>query len=128
MRRQRDVLGLLQRLGLKEGEARLSDGGDVRVVGVSGRLQRDMEDDGILGQLVEVGYRLDENGRGGRDGNQLAGANWLEDGKERVGILPDGQDLARSQRLHRLSWLRGRAMGHTSGRSLLTTPGALAAL
>lgn len=51
---QCNVLRLLQRLGVQECEATLADGGDVRVVGVGCRVHRDVYDDGVLCELVEV--------------------------------------------------------------------------
>jgi hypothetical protein len=58
---QSQILSLLQCLGLKEREARLPDGSDVGEVRESSGLYRYVEDDGVLGELVEVWYRLDED-------------------------------------------------------------------
>lgn len=38
-------------------------------------------------------YRLYENGRGCGDAGELARADGLEDGEQRVGILADSEDL-----------------------------------
>lgn len=54
-----------------------------------------MEDDGILCELVKMRYRLYENGRGCGDAGELARADGLEDGEQRVGILADSEDLGR---------------------------------
>ena len=47
----------------------------------------------ILGEFVEVRYALDEDITGGGDTGQAAFADWLEDGKERVGIVTGGYDV-----------------------------------
>ena len=52
-----------------------------------------MEDDGVLGELVQVRYRLDEDGGCGGDAGEFAIADGLEDGEERVGVLADCEDL-----------------------------------
>lgn len=55
-----------------------------------------MEDDRVCGELVEMWDRLDEDGRVGGDGGELACANGLEDGEERVRILAYRDDLKRN--------------------------------
>lgn len=53
-----------------------------------------MEHDGILCELVEVWYRLYEDGGSGGDAGELARANGLEYREERVRILTDCEKLA----------------------------------
>ncbi|GKT59472.1 hypothetical protein ColTof3_06811 [Colletotrichum tofieldiae] len=60
--RQGHVLGLLQRLGLEEGPSRVADGCDGREVGEAGGLEGDVQDDGVVCQLVEVGDGGQEGG------------------------------------------------------------------
>jgi hypothetical protein len=50
--------------------------------------------DGVLGKLVEVGYRLDEDRRGGGNGGDFAGADGREAREKRVRILLDGNKLS----------------------------------
>ena len=52
-----------------------------------------MEDDRVLGELVEVGNRLDKDGRGGGYAGELASADRLEDGEKGIRILADRQKL-----------------------------------
>ena len=75
---QSKILGFLQCLGLDECESRLPDGGDGREVGEAGRLYRHVEDDWVLGELVEMWYRLDEDGGVGSYAGELTRANRLE--------------------------------------------------
>jgi hypothetical protein len=56
VRGQRQVLGFLQSLGLDECETGLSNRGNVGEVGEARGLYRYVEDDGVLGELVKVGY------------------------------------------------------------------------
>ncbi|GJC78964.1 hypothetical protein ColLi_01801 [Colletotrichum liriopes] len=60
--RQGHVLGLLQRLGLEKGPSRVADGCDGREVGEAGGLEGDVQDDGVVCQLVEVGDGRQEGG------------------------------------------------------------------
>jgi hypothetical protein len=53
-----------------------------------------VEDDRVLSELVEVGYRFYENGGGCGHACEFARANGLEDREERVRILADGDQLA----------------------------------
>jgi hypothetical protein len=52
-----------------------------------------VEDNRVLCEFVEVWYRLYEDRRGGGNAGELARANGLEDGEERVRILTDCEDL-----------------------------------
>lgn len=52
---QGDVLGLLDGLGLEEGPSRIPDRRDGRVVWEPLGLERDVDDDGEVGELVQVG-------------------------------------------------------------------------
>jgi hypothetical protein len=52
-----------------------------------------VEDDGVLGELVEVRYRLYEDGGCCGDAGEFALADGLEDGEERIRVLADGEDL-----------------------------------
>jgi hypothetical protein len=61
MRSQGDVLGLLESLGVYERKAALPYGADFRKVCIRG-LQRHMEDDRVLCELVEVRYGREEDG------------------------------------------------------------------
>lgn len=93
MGRDGHVLCLLQGLGLDKGPSRVADGGDDGVVGKVAGLEGNVEDYGIIGQLVEVGDGGQED-RGGRgDGDELAGADRGEDGEQRVSIVADREDL-----------------------------------
>ena len=57
-----------------------------------------MDHDRVLGELVEVGYRLyKDRGSCGHAG-KFARANGLEDGEERVGILADSDNLREDER------------------------------
>jgi hypothetical protein len=56
-----------------------------------------VEDDGVLGELVEVRYRLYEDGGCGGDAGELALADGLEDRKERIRVLADCEDLRNCQ-------------------------------
>ena len=90
---QGNVLCLLQCLGLQEGEARLPDGCDIRKVREASGLHRDVEDDGVLCELVEVWYRLHQDRGGGGDTGELTSTDGLENRKKRVGILANREDL-----------------------------------
>ena len=52
-----------------------------------------MDDQWVLGELVEVGYALDEDVACGGDACELSVAQRLEGGKERVCVLANGEDL-----------------------------------
>jgi hypothetical protein len=52
-----------------------------------------VKDDWVLGELVKVWYRLDEDGGGGGHTGDLARADGLEDGKKWIRILADGKEL-----------------------------------
>lgn len=52
-----------------------------------------MKDNGEVDQLVKVGDGGEKDGRGGGDGDQLSGPDGSEDGEQRIGIVPDGDDL-----------------------------------
>ena len=54
-----------------------------------------MEDDGVLRELVEVRYRLYEDGRRCDHRGEFARAYRLEDREERISILADSKDLTR---------------------------------
>ncbi len=55
-----------------------------------------MQDDGVVGQLVEVrDGGQEDRGRGG-DGDELARADGREDGEEGVSIVADGLNLRRT--------------------------------
>lgn len=76
---QCNVLCLLQCLGLQKCEARLPDGCDIGEVGEASGLHGDVEHDGVLCKLVEVGNRLHQYRGGGGDTGELASADRLED-------------------------------------------------
>lgn len=46
---------------MKECEATLSYGGNFGIIGNTGGLQRNVDNDGVLCELVKVGYRLEED-------------------------------------------------------------------
>ena len=50
---QGDVLRLLDGLGVQEGKAALPDGADDGEIREGGRIKRDMDHDGVLGEAVE---------------------------------------------------------------------------
>jgi hypothetical protein len=52
-----------------------------------------VEDDGVLGELVEMGDRLDKDRRRGGYAGELASANGLKDGEKGIRILADRQKL-----------------------------------
>ena len=52
-----------------------------------------MEDDGVLRELVEVRYRLYEDGRRSGYAGNFSGANRLEDREERIRILANVEQL-----------------------------------
>jgi hypothetical protein len=56
-----------------------------------------MDDNWVVGKLVEVWYRRDEYGGGGCDGGEFSGADWGENREQRVGILSHGLNLYKSQ-------------------------------
>jgi hypothetical protein len=92
---QGQVLGLLERLGLQEGPSRVADGCDGGVVGEAGGLEGDVDDDGEVDQLVEVGDGGEEDAGGGGDGDELSVPDGGEDGEQRVGVVPDRDNLRR---------------------------------
>ena len=90
---QSNVLCLLQCLRLQKGEATLPDGRDDGEIGEARGLHRYVDDDRVVCELVEVGYRLDKDGRGGGYGGEFAGADWGKAREKRVRILLDGNNL-----------------------------------
>ena len=76
---QGNILCLLQRLRLQKCEARISNLGYGRVVGVTSGLQGDVDDNGKARKSVQVGHRGDEDGRARGDGDKFAISNWRED-------------------------------------------------
>jgi len=93
VRGKRQVLRLLQGVTLYKCEASVPDARDVAIVGVSCGVQGNVDDQRVLGQLVKVGYALDEDvARGGHAG-ELAIAQGLESREQRVGVLANGEDL-----------------------------------
>jgi len=58
-----------------------------------------VKDDWVLGELVKVGYRFYENGRGGGDAGELARADGLKDREERIRILANSDELVQLSEL-----------------------------
>jgi hypothetical protein len=58
-----------------------------------------VKDDGVLSELVEVGYRFYENRRGGGDAGELACADGLKDREERIRILANSDELVQLSEL-----------------------------
>jgi hypothetical protein len=71
----------------------LPDRRDGREVRKAGWLNRHVDNDGILGELIEMRYRLNEDGGGGGHTGEFTRANGLEDREERIRILADSKYL-----------------------------------
>lgn len=93
MSSQGQILRLLQRVALQEGEAAIADACNVAIVWVARGVQANVDDYGVLCQSVEVGDALEENVAGCRNGGDLAAADWLVYRKQRVDIVPYTLDL-----------------------------------
>lgn len=62
---------------------------------MASRLERNMEDDRVVCQLVEVGDGGQENRGWCGHGDEFAGSNRRKDGEKRVVVVADGLDLYR---------------------------------
>jgi len=60
-----------------------------------------MDNDGVVGQLVEVGDGGEEDDGAGGDRDEAPVADRGEDGEERVGIMPDAQYLVSAEECER---------------------------
>jgi hypothetical protein len=93
VRSERQVLRLLQGVTLYECEASVPDARNVAIIWVSCGAQGNVNDQRVLGQLVKVGYALDEDVARGCYTGELAIAQRLESREQWVGILAKGKDL-----------------------------------
>lgn len=80
---------------MEESPSCVADGCDDRIVGEATRLERHMQNDGILCELVEVGDGGEQDVGGGGNGSELARADGGEDREERVVVMADRSDLFR---------------------------------
>ena len=81
MGRKRHVLYLLKSMRLQEGKAGLSDGGNGGVIGIWKGLERDVKNDRVLCEFVEVGNGIEENRGWHCDRGNLARSDGLKNGE-----------------------------------------------